>query len=210
MQLATPLRTRLPLRPVGVYSVPETTRLPPGAPTAPSDLLLLGLIAEGDLEAFQTFYDRYAGRVLAYVRQLSRTREGTEEDVVQEVFVTVWRRAASFRPERGDPAGWLFTVTRNKLVDLWRRRGEPAAAALDGLEVLSEPGVSVSERGDLRLTMHQALARVAPDQRRAIEMAYFGGFTYEETAQRLDLPVGTLKSRIRSGLKSLRVVLEGG
>jgi RNA polymerase sigma-70 factor (ECF subfamily) len=179
-----------------------------GAPPASSDLLLLVRIAEGDLDAFQTFYDRYAGRVLAYVRQLSRNRDG-EEDVVQEVFVAVWRRAASFRPDRGDPAGWLYTVTRNKLVDLWRRQGD-TAAGLDDVESLSEPAVSAGERGDLRLTMHQALARVAPEQRRAIEMAYFGGFTYEETAQRLDLPVGTLKSRIRSGLKSLRIVLEGG
>ena len=181
-------------------------RLPPGALPAPSDFLLLARIAEGDLEAFQIFYDRFAGRVLAYVRQLSRNRDGAE-DVVQEVFVAVWRRAASFRPDRGDPAGWLYTVTRNKLVDLWRRQGE-TAAVLDDVEPLSEPAVPVSEH--LRLTMHQALARVAPEQRRAIEMAYFGGFTYEETAQRLDLPVGTLKSRIRSGLKSLRIVLEGG
>jgi RNA polymerase sigma-70 factor (ECF subfamily) len=204
MQLATPIHTQLPLRPVGIYSIPETTRLPPGAPPAPSDLFLLARIAEGDLEAFHTFYDRYAGRVLAYVRQLSRNRDGAE-DVVQEVFVAVWRRAASFRPDRGDPAGWLYTITRNKLVDLWRRQGETAVA----MDEMSEPAMPVQERGDLRLTMHQALARVAPEQRRAIEMAYFGGFTYEETAQRLDLPVGTLKSRIRSGLKSLRAVLEG-
>jgi RNA polymerase sigma-70 factor (ECF subfamily) len=181
--------------------------LPSGAPPAPSDLLLLARIAEGDLEAFHTFYGRYAGRVLAYVRQLSRNRDGAE-DVVQEVFVTVWRRAASFRPDRGDPAGWLYTVTRNKLVDLWRRQGQ-GVAALDSVQELSETAAPVPEWGDLRLTMHQALARVAPEQRRAIEMAYFGGFTYEETARRLDLPVGTLKSRIRSGLRSLRTVLEG-
>lgn len=203
MQLATLLPTLLPLRPVGVYSVPETIRLPPGAPPAPSDLLLLARIAEGDLEAFHTFYGRYAGRVLAYVRQLGRNREGAE-DVVQEVFVTVWRRAGSFRPDRGDPAGWLYTITRNKLVDLWRRQGD--AAALGELAETVDPA---QERGELRLTMHQALARVAPEQRRAIEMAYFGGLTYEETARRLEVPLGTLKSRIRSGLKTLRTVLEG-
>ena len=202
MQAATRLQAPLPLRPVVIYSDPETTRLPPGAPPAPSDLLLLARIAEGDLEAFHTFYGRYAGRVLAYVRQLGRNREGTE-DVVQEVFVAVWRRATSFRPDRGDPAGWLYTITRNKLVDLWRRQGE--TAALCELEETVDPD---QERGDLRLTMHQALARVAPEQRRAIEMAYFGGLTYEETAQRLEVPLGTLKSRIRSGLKTLRTVLE--
>jgi RNA polymerase sigma-70 factor (ECF subfamily) len=182
--------------------VPETTRLPPGAPPAPSDFLLLARIAEGDLEAFHTFYGRYAGRVLAYVRQLGRHREGAE-DVVQEVFVAVWRRASSFRPDRGDPAGWLYTITRNKLVDLWRRQGDAA-----DLGELPEPVDPAQERGELRLAMHQALARVPPEARRAIEMAYFGGLTYEETAQRLEVPLGTLKSRIRSGLKTLRTVLE--
>jgi RNA polymerase sigma-70 factor (ECF subfamily) len=186
-----------------------------GAPAGPSDIadtVLLGRIAEGDLEAFQVFYGRYAGRVLAYARQLARGSD-LVEDVVQEVFVTVWRRAASFRPDRGDPAGWLYTITRNKLVDHWRRQGErPGLGRLDGhaLTGISEPSETAggSDLNDLRVTMHQALARVAPDQRRAIEMAYFGGLTYEETAQRLDLPVGTLKSRIRSGLKTLRTLLE--
>src|SRR4029078_389687 len=99
MQVATRLQTPFPRRPVGLYSVPETTRLPPGVSPAPSDFLLLARIAEGDLEAFHTFYGRYAGPGLAFVRQLGRNREGAE-DVVQEVFVAVWRRAASFRPDR--------------------------------------------------------------------------------------------------------------
>lgn len=187
-----------------------------GAPLAsgdpgnvPGDVALLGRIAEGDLDAFQTFYGRYAGRVLAYARQIGH---GTDqaEDVVQEVFVAVWRRAASFRPDRGDPAGWLYTITRNKLVDHWRRQGETAEPGeLDDRWLAGGPeSTETAEASDLRVTMRQALARVAPDQRRAIEMAYFGGLTYEETAQRLELPVGTLKSRIRSGLKTLRTLLE--
>jgi RNA polymerase sigma-70 factor, ECF subfamily len=184
---------------VGVYSVLETTTLLPGAR---SDATLLARIAEGDLEAFQTFYGRHAGRVLAYARQLGRGAD-LVEDVVQEVFVAVWRRAASFRPDRGDPTGWLYTITRNKLVDHWRRQGETAEPGEIASLALAE-----EDSGDLRVTMRQALARVAPDQRRAIEMAYFGGLTYEETARRLDLPVGTLKSRIRSGLKTLRTLLE--
>lgn len=186
-----------------------------GDPGIPGDVVLLGRIAEGDLDAFQAFYGRYAGRVLAYARQLGRGAD-VAEDVVQEVFVAVWRRAASFRPDRGDPTGWLYTITRNKLVDHWRRQGETAdLGELDGRWLAGSPEAAdaantadTAEASDLRVTMHQALARVAPDQRRAIEMAYFGGLTYEETAQRLDLPVGTLKSRIRSGLKTLRTLLE--
>jgi RNA polymerase sigma-70 factor, ECF subfamily len=184
----------------------------PGNFSGDGDVVLLGRIAEGDLDAFQAFYGRYAGRVLAYARQLGRGSD-VAEDVAQEVFVAVWRRAASFRPDRGDPAGWLYTITRNKLVDHWRRQGETAdPGELDGRWLAGSPetanAAETAEASDLRITMHQALARVAPDQRRAIEMAYFGGLTYEETAQRLDLPVGTLKSRIRSGLKTLRTLLE--
>lgn len=207
MPVQTAAAEPLPPSGLGVYSsVREKTRLlqgPQAVPSASSDVALLGRIAQGDVDAFQAFYGRYAGRILAYSRQLCRGRD-VSEDVVQEVFVVVWRRAASFRPDRGDTAGWLYTITRNKLVDHWRR--QDATVELDGADDRRLAGVE--DGGDLRLTVRQTLSHVAPDQRRAIEMAYFGGLTYEETAKRLDLPVGTLKSRIRSGLKALRTLLE--
>jgi RNA polymerase sigma-70 factor (ECF subfamily) len=203
MELVTPVHTALPFPPPGVYWDQEIPRLPSGAQGSPSDAVLLGRIAAGDIDAFQAFYGRYAGRVLAYARQLSRQGDAAE-DVTQEVFVAVWRRAASYRPERGDVTGWLYTITRNKLVDLWRRTGET-----NDFGELDERLAGTAEPGDLHLSIRQALARVAPDQRRAIEMAYFGGLTYEETARRLELPLGTLKSRIRTGLKALRSLLEG-
>ncbi len=204
MELATPIATPLPFGPPGIYSVQETSRLLSGAQGPPGDAALLGRIAGGDIEAFQSFYGRYAGRVLAYARQISRQGDAAE-DVTQEVFVAVWRRAASYRPERGDVTGWLYTITRNKLVDLWRRKGE----TLDLGELDERRLAEAMEPGDLHLALRQALSHVAPDQRRAIEMAYFGGLTYEETARRLELPLGTLKSRIRSGLRTLRSLLEG-
>jgi RNA polymerase sigma-70 factor (ECF subfamily) len=202
MELATPVLIPVPFPP-GIYSVQEIPRLLSGAQGPPGDAALLGRIAAEDIEAFQAFYGRYAGRVLAYARQLSRQGDAAE-DVTQEVFVAVWRRAASYRPERGDVTGWLYTITRNKLVDLWRRTGEA-----NDLCELDERLAGAVEPEDLNLSIRQALSRVAPDQRRAIEMAYFGGLTYEETARRLELPLGTLKSRIRSGLKTLRSLLEG-
>ena len=173
-----------------------------------SGAALLRRIAGGDIEAFQAFYRLHAGRVLAYARQLSRRPE-LAEDVAQEVFAAVWRKAASFQADRGDPLGWLYTITRNKLVDLWRKSGE--TAGLDELQWqrIPVPEDAGSGRSELLLTMRQALTQVSPDQRAAIEMAYFGGLTYEETAERLRLPLGTLKSRIRSGLRTLRSVLEG-
>jgi RNA polymerase sigma-70 factor, ECF subfamily len=203
MELVTPIHTVLPFPPPGVYLDQEIPRLLSGAQGGPSDAVLLGRIAAGDIDAFQAFYGHYAGRVLAYARQLSRHGDAAE-DVTQEVFVAVWRRAASYRPERGDVTGWLYTITRNKLVDLWRRTGEA-----NDFGELDERLAGTAEPGDLHLSIRQALARVAPDQRRAIEMAYFGGLTYEETARRLELPLGTLKSRIRTGLKTLRSLLEG-
>ncbi len=169
----------------------------------PDDVSLLARIAAGDLDSFQSFYRRHAGRVLAYARQLGKSAE-LAEDVAQEVFVAVWNKAASFRPDRGDAAGGLYTMTRNKLIDHWRKAG--SGAELGGLDLQALAG-GEGQGVDLLLAVRQALTQVDPEQRRAIEMAYFGGLTYEETAERLKLPVGTLKSRIRTGLKLMRSVL---
>jgi len=172
----------------------------------PDDVSLLARIAAGDLDSFHCFYRRHAGRVHTYARQLARGQE-LADDVTQEVFVAVWAKAGSFRPDRGDAAGWLFTMTRNKWIDHWRKLG--SGAELDGLSLPDLAGPPDNGM-DLLLTLRQALSRVQPEQRRAIEMAYFGGLTYEETALRLELPVGTLKSRIRSGLRVMRSLLQPG
>lgn len=169
----------------------------------PADEHLLARIAQGDTAAFQTFYERHASRVVAYACKLARDRH-LAEDVAQEVFTSVWTKAASFRPERGDAPGWLYTLTRNKFIDHWRRG--PKAAITEEIDDERLPGRTGEEK-DLHLTMKQALAQVSPDQRKAIEMAYFGGLTYEETAGELALPVGTLKSRIRLGLRTMRTLL---
>jgi len=169
----------------------------------PADEHLLARIAQGDPAAFQTFYDRHSSRVVGYACKLARDRH-LAEDVAQEVFTSVWTKAASFRPERGDAPGWLYTLTRNKFIDHWRRG--PKAAVTEEIDDQRLAAPQGEER-DLHLTMRQALAQVSPDQRKAIETAYFGGLTYEETADELELPVGTLKSRIRVGLRTMRTLL---
>jgi len=169
------------------------------------DALLLRRIADGDREAFRLFYERYAGRLLAYVRAIGRQRDAAE-DVVQEVFLSVWRKAASYRPDRGDVAGWLYTITRNRLVDRWRRKGGVVEESELDFDLLAS-----KERGAeskiVDLSVRKALSGLSLEQREALELAYFGGLTYEETAARLDLPLGTLKSRIRAGLARLRTIL---
>lgn len=178
-----------------------------GTVAAPSGADWLAEIARGDFAAFQRFYECFAPSLLGYVRQLCRDPT-LAEDLLQEVFVTVWQKAASYRPDRGDAAGWLYTIARNKLIDHWRRSGSgPHAAAAMDFEFFP----ARAERGsDLLLTLRKVLEQVSPDQRRAIELAYFGGLTYEETAERLRLPLGTLKSRIRLGLRTMRTLLESG
>lgn len=171
----------------------------------PSDIELLQRIAAADREAFRLFYDRHAPQVLAYVRSLGRSRDASE-DVVQEVFLAVWRKAATFRPERGDALAWLYTMTRNKVVDLWRKLPTGSDQSTEGsLAVLSERPEADSRV--VSISLRKAMADLKTEQRQALELAYFGGLTYEETAERLKLPVGTLKSRIRAGLALMRGVL---
>jgi RNA polymerase sigma-70 factor (ECF subfamily) len=174
--------------------------------TEPGAAAWLAGIAQGDLAAFQRLYQRFAPALLAYSRRCCR-EELLAEDVVQEVFVTVWQKAASYQPDRGDVASWLYTIARNKLIDHWRRAGgsgDRGALDFEKLPARADP------RSDLLLTLRKVLAQVTPEQRTAIELAYFGGLTYEETAERLRLPLGTLKSRIRIGLKTMRTLLESG
>jgi RNA polymerase sigma-70 factor, ECF subfamily len=169
----------------------------------PRDEELLNGTARGDLASFHTFYQRHATRVTAYAQRLCGDRT-LAEDVVQEVFTAVWTRAGTYRMDRGGISTWLYALTRNKIIDLWRRFERNRQA-----EELDErwAGQVFPGGGDLRLALRQALKRVAPEQRQAIELAYFGGFTYEEVAGRLDLPLGTLKSRIRLGMQKMRTVL---
>ncbi len=173
--------------------------------STPADAELVARIAAQDAEAFRHFYDRYAGRILAYVRQISRHPEAAD-DVVQEVFLSVWRKAASYRPERGDVPGWLYTITRNKLVDMWRRKGGVVEA--DGFDFAALVGGDRGADGHVvDLSVRKALGELSREQREAVELAYFGGLTYEETARRLSVPLGTLKSRIRAGLARMRARL---
>lgn len=169
-----------------------------------SDARLLALVAEQDPEAFKELYDRYAGRLLAYVRAMGGGRVSAE-DVVQEVFVTLWRKAAQYRSGLGSPEAWIFTITRHKVVDIWRS----ASPVVDLGDLDLEAVMAVEEPVDATLapSLRKALSRLDPAQREPLLLAYFGGLTYEQTAQRLGVPVGTLKTRIRSSLLQLRTLM---
>lgn len=165
------------------------------SPREREDVQLLQRIGRGDQEAFRRFYCRWSSRLDAVLRHLSR-RGAQSEDLLQEVFLSVWRRAASYDPSRGDVGGWLYIICRNKHVDHLRRQ-RPA----DPAEV--EPAAALPEGRDARLDLERALAELRQAERKALRLAFFGGLTHEETALRLGVPLGTLKSRIRLGLRKM-------
>jgi RNA polymerase sigma-70 factor, ECF subfamily len=170
-------------------------------------LHLIQRMATGDRDAFARFYDRYAGLVLTFAARLLQVRADAE-DLLQEVFLQVWRQAKGYDQARGSPEAWLMTMTRSRAIDKLRsrrRRDESAgspqrSSPLDGVGTV-ESGAAESEA---RLTVHGALAQLPEAQRVVLELAYFDGFTQSEIAARLGEPLGTVKTRLRAGLERLR------
>lgn len=160
---------------------------------------LLGNVAQGSRESFQQLYRRDAGRLLGYVLRWTRDR-ALAEDVVQDVFLAVWLKASTYRPELGSPLSWMCTLARHKLVDRWRARAPESAPHADApaLEYLAQADP------ELALSVARALEGLSGEQRRAVELACLGGFTHQEASAALGVPLGTLKSRIRLALGHLR------
>jgi RNA polymerase sigma-70 factor (ECF subfamily) len=128
---------------------------------------------------------------------------------VQEAFAAVWRSASTYRPERGAAGGWLYTVARNAIVDRLRRNGPAADAELPEL-MSAEPGPDQqAEDSYVSWRVHRALEELQPREREVIELAYWSGMSQSEVAEYLGLPLGTVKTRTRSGLARLASVLEG-
>lgn len=165
---------------------------------------LLGRIAQQDPAALAELFRRYGGRVLAYVRAMAGS-QFPAEDAVQEIFLALWQKAGLYAPQGGEAAGWIFTVTRHKVLDIHRslrRVREDGSLDLDLLTPDNDP-----LDPSLAPSLQKALSMLPADQALPIRLAYYGDLTYDETARRLGVPVGTLKTRIRSGLGSLRKML---
>jgi RNA polymerase sigma-70 factor (ECF subfamily) len=172
-----------------------------------SDEALVALAARSEQSALAELYDRY-GRV-AYGLALRIVRdERLAEDAVQDGFLAAWRSAPRFAPERGKAATWLLTLVHRRAVDLVRREERRRA---ESLELAPEPSAGAADEDAwLRLRrerVQEALRRLPDPQREALELAYYGGFTQSELAERLGQPLGTIKSRMFSGLSRLRELL---
>jgi RNA polymerase sigma-70 factor (ECF subfamily) len=162
---------------------------------------LIRRLATGDHKALGEFYDLHAGLVNGLALRILRDR-AEAEDVVQEVFVQVWRQAARFDPDRGSPEAWLCTITRTRALDRLRRRASRREEA-EG----ATPAGAQAPRTEAALAVRKALEGLSPEQRRALELAYYEGLTQSEIAARLAEPLGTIKTRIRTAMIRLREVL---
>jgi len=172
-----------------------------------SDEALVALAARSEQTALAELYDRYGRPAYGLALRILRD-EALAEDAVQDAFLAVWRTAARFMPEKGKASSWILTLVHRRAVDLVRREERRRTDPLD--ELAQPTGEATDEEAWLRAqrqVVQEALRKLPPDQREAIELAYYGGFTQSELAERLGLPLGTIKSRMFAGLRRLRELL---
>jgi RNA polymerase sigma-70 factor (ECF subfamily) len=178
------------------------------------DVALALSVRQGDHDAFQALYDRYASSVLGLAQSVVRDR-GAAEDVTHDVFLGFWRNPHSFEPGRGHFVAWLLRVTRNRSIDVLRKRRDvtfgnaPSSADGDPIDPTQwlqdkdpSPEVQAISR-TLGGRVREALKELPPEHRILLELAYFGGLTQREIAERLNRPLGTVKTQMRTSLKRL-------
>lgn len=179
------------------------------------DEILVQRVAGGDALALEQLYDRYGQAVYSLALRIARDPE-TAEELTQEVFVRLWRFAGTFEPARGRFSGWLLGITHNlslNEVRRWQSRPQKAALSDNDDERSYDPVDESSDSAEAawqnirRQAIVDALKQLPDSQRRAIELAFFGGFTHLEIATMLGEPLGTIKSRIRIGMQRLKQLL---
>lgn len=170
------------------------------------DRQIMARLAAGETTPIVDLYDRYGSLVYSIIFGIIGDASVTE-DLVQEVFLRIWRSAASYRPESGSVRAWLLVIARHRAIDEWRRlRREREWISLEvatsGWRLMNEDRVSDP-------FLYQAMAQLPPEQQQVVELAYFAGLTAPEIAERLGMPIGTIKSRLRLAMSKLRARLDG-
>ena len=174
------------------------------------DKNLMEAICERDRHALEALYTRYSGPVYALAMRMLRD-PGAAEEVAQDTFFNVWRRAGSYKAPRGSVKSWLFRIAHNRTIDELRKRKRHQDRIRHGVDLTNKPSES---RGDDPAEcavaqfegsrLKDALTTLRPEQREVLVLAYFGGMTHSEISRRLDQPLGTVKTRIRLGIRRLR------
>jgi RNA polymerase sigma-70 factor, ECF subfamily len=174
----------------------------------PADSALIARIEGREADAIGLLYDRYSGRMMGVAQRILGDT-GEAEEILQEVFLWVWKSAASFDSSRGSVLAWLLVATRSRSIDRLRTRRPALRAGLRAVETVPDAPSSEDVEGDSANRQWEALCRSAiselpADQRRALELAYFDGLTHQEIAEKTSTPLGTVKTRVRLGLMKLR------
>ena len=172
---------------------------------------LIRLVGEGDATAFEVLFDRHAAAAFSLAYRMC-ARSAMAEDVVQDTFVSLWRRGGRYDHRRGSVRSWVLGAVHNKAVDSFRHEAATSGRDVNDDEALveliaPERTEAEAERRSEAREVRAALEQLPTDQRRVIELAYFGGFTHREIADILELPAGTAKGRMRLGLVKLRLSL---
>lgn len=192
-------------------ALPQPAVAPRARAAAPSasgdaDRALVSRVAEGDRRAFELLYRRWVRPVYALAARRLGDRESAE-DAVQETFAAVWRSAGTYRPDRGPVAPWLYAIARNAVVDRLRARPVPVSEVPD----TPDPGATPDESAEvewLAWRVHRALQELPETERQVLALAYWGGRTQSQVAVELGIPLGTVKTRTRSGLARLADLLD--
>jgi RNA polymerase sigma-70 factor, ECF subfamily len=178
-----------------------------------ADEEVMQLVQQGDPRAFELLYDRHGGAAFSLAYRMTGNRSSAE-DVAQEAFLSIWRSRLRYQPERGSVRTWVLGIVHNRGIDALRRSmvHERRRTSAEGLEERQEApertDVEVARREEAR-HVQGALDTLPEDQRRTIELAYFGGFSQSQIAEMLDTPIGTVKGRMRLGLEKMRQQLSG-
>ena len=194
----------------------DTIESAAAAERARTDAALLRRVARGDRDAFAQLYDRFSRPLYATALRIL-TNSAEAEDIVQDVFLALWEKAATFESTRGSAFAWAVTLTRNRAIDRVRMRTR--RAELLGQTTTEDAGTQPTGSGpdsadELALkeqagAVRAAVAALPVEQQRAVELAFFSGLTQQEIAAQLREPLGTVKARIRRGLLKLRTTLGG-
>jgi RNA polymerase sigma-70 factor (ECF subfamily) len=181
---------------------------PPPGLAAPSDADLLLGVAARDRAAFVALFERYAGRIKAYAMRSGASAADADE-VAQDVMVAVWRHAGRFDPGRAAPSTWIYAIARNRRIDAFRRADRAALPADDPLLQLEHApdGFRLLDAAEREARLRAALAGLGAEQRTVLVASFFEGMSHGEIAAREDLPLGTVKSRIRLAFRHLHAVL---
>jgi len=184
-------------------------------PSGTEDRELIRRIGAGEEEAFRGLFRRFAPNAMSLARRVVR-QPFLAEEIVQEVFLAVWRHPEGYEPDRGSVKSWLMGMVHHRAVDAVRReesqRRRAAGAVADAIDPGDDPGVTVVEELDLpeeRSAVRSALAELPSEQRQVLELMYFSGLSQSQIAERLSVPLGTVKSRALLGMRRMRTALVG-